>query len=85
MKSVSKTKAKEEIAKFFEAIKEKTPKEIHKIKKLAMKYNIPLKEKRKLFCKRCFKPYIQPKIRIKKGVKTLTCEYCNAVSRWSLK
>ena len=47
IKKISKTQAKEIIENFFKNIKNKTPKEIKKIKKLAMRKNIPLKEKRK--------------------------------------
>jgi len=85
MKSkISKSKAKKEIEGFFLDIKNKTPKEIKKIKKLAMKQNIPLKEKRKLFCKKCLVPYKNSKIRIKNKVKSVTCLGCNYVSRWKL-
>lgn len=84
-KKISKSQAKEQIEKFFKEIKNKTPKEIKKIKKLAMSYNIPLKEKRKLFCKECFSPYINPIIRIKKNKKIIQCENCKNISRWKLK
>ncbi len=82
-------KTKKEIIKdiddFFRNIKTKTPKEVKKIKKLAMKYKIPLKEKRKLFCKKCYSPFISPKIRIKKGLKIVECKSCGYVSRWKIK
>jgi RNase P subunit RPR2 len=71
-KTMSKTQAKEKIEEFFKKIKLKSPKEIKKIKKLAMSFKIPLKEKRKLFCKYCFSPYsTKEKIRIK-------------ISRWKI-
>jgi len=99
MKTFSKTEAKKQIQEFFKNIKNKTPrlsqvrssssesqaKEIKKIKKLAMKYNLPLKEKRKLFCKKCFTPYINPKIRIKNKKKIITCKECGYISRWKIK
>lgn len=85
MKSpLSKTEAKEKIEEFFRNIKEKSPKEIKKIKRLAMSKNIPLKEKRKLFCRKCLKPYKNPKVRIKNKIKSVECENCSAVSRWKL-
>jgi len=65
-------------------IDDKTPKEIKKIKKLAMSHNISLKEKRKLYCRKCFDPYKNPKIRIKKGIKSVECKKCNYISRWKL-
>jgi len=41
-----------------------------------------LKEKRKLFCKKCLKPYSgKEKVRIKNKVKTITCENCGYISR----
>jgi len=50
-KKLSKSDALEEIEDFFkqENFKNKTPKDVKKIKKLAMRYNIKLGEKRKLF------------------------------------
>ncbi|MFC1682397.1 hypothetical protein ACFL0X_02190 [Nanoarchaeota archaeon] len=85
MKSkLSKTEAKEKIENFFKEIKNKSPKEIKKIKRLAMKHNIQLKEKRKLFCKKCFSPYKNPKTRIKSGMKIMTCSECGGVVRWKL-
>ncbi|MFA4952627.1 MAG: hypothetical protein WC584_00215 [Candidatus Pacearchaeota archaeon] len=83
-KKLSKTEALKEIENFFKDIQGKTPKEIKKIKKLAMSYNIPLKEKRKLFCKKCFAIYKNPKIRIKNKMKSVTCENCGNVGRWKI-
>ena len=99
MKSkISKSGAKKEIKEFFLEIKKKTAKptqarpsssesqakEIKKIKRLAMKQNIPLKEKRKLFCKKCLVAYENPRVRIKNKVKSVTCLSCGYVSRWKL-
>jgi DNA mismatch endonuclease (patch repair protein) len=47
MKKVSKIEAKKQIEKFFLDIKDKSPKEIKKIKKFAMGNNIPLEKLRK--------------------------------------
>jgi len=83
--NLSKTQASEKIEKFFSDIKNKTPKEIKKIKRLAMKHNLPLKEKRKLFCKKCYVSFSgKEKTRIKKGKKIIVCSGCGYVSRWKL-
>lgn len=77
--------AKEEIEVFFKNIKNKSAKDVKKIKRFSMKYKIPLKEKGKLFCKKCLIPYNNPKIRIKKQMKKVTCQKCGYVSKWKLK
>jgi len=84
MKNISKTEALKEIGGFFKDIKVKSPKEVRKIKKLAMRYNIPLREKRRLFCKKCYSVYRKPKIRIQSGIKSVWCEECGFVSRWKI-
>ncbi len=81
---ISKSEVQKEIKNFFENIKDKTPKDIKKIKRLAMSKNIPLKEKRKLFCKKCYAVYRNPKIRIKNKIKSVECEKCGNISRWKL-
>ncbi len=85
MRKLSKSEAKKEIKEFFADIENKSPKEIKKIKKLAMKYNITLGNLRKNFCKKCFSPYRNPKIRIKNKIKRVVCENCGHVSRWKVK
>lgn len=87
VKKISKSEVKEEIEKFFslENIASKTPKQIKKIKRLAMKHNIPLKEKRKLFCKECLNPFIDSNIRIKNNFITITCGKCGHKNRWRIK
>ena len=82
---LSKTETENKINDFFKDIKNKTSKEIKKIKGLAMNKKIPLKEKRKLFCKKCLIPHRNPKIRIKKGIKSIECQNCGFVSRWKIK
>jgi len=84
-KATSKADAKKQIQEFFKNIKNKSPKDVKKIKKLAMNYKIPLKNKRKLFCGKCFTPYINLKIRIKNKKKIITCKECEYVSRWKIK
>jgi len=86
MKKLSKTEANEAIEKFFKEIKDKTPKEIRKVKKLAMSHNIKLAGKRKLFCRKCLMPYSgKEKIRVKDKIKSITCGKCGSISRWKLK
>ena len=85
MKKLSKTEAKKQIQEFFIDIKDKTPKEVKKIKRLAMNHNIALCNLRKKFCKKCFSPYKNPKMRIKNNMKSVTCENCGYVSRWKVK
>ena len=85
MKKPSRTEAIKQIDDFFSEIRNKNPKQIKKIKNLAMSYNLTLKEKRKLFCEKCLTPYIGSKIRIKKGVKSTTCEKCGFAARWKIK
>ncbi len=84
-KKLPKTEAQKQINEFFSNIKNKTPKQIKKIKKLAMENNIQLKGLRKRFCKKCYLVYRNPKIRIKNGLKSITCEECGYVSRWKIK
>ncbi|MBU0894621.1 MAG: hypothetical protein KKF48_03220 [Nanoarchaeota archaeon] len=84
-KKISKTKAEQQIKEFFNHLKNKKTKEIKKIKRLAMSYNIKLGKKRKLFCKKCFTPYQNPKIKIKSKIKSVECENCGYKSRWKMK
>ena len=82
---MSKQETKEVIKGFFSDIKDKNPKDIKKIKKLAMSKNISLKEKRKLFCRGCFAPYSgKEKVRIRREIKSVECEKCGHVERWRL-
>jgi RNase P subunit RPR2 len=85
MKKLSKTEARDHIYNFFQNTKNKSPDEIKDIKRLAMRHNIPLKEKRKKFCKKCFSDYKKSKLRIKNKIKSITCENCGYVSRWKIK
>jgi len=86
-KKLSKTEAKEKIEEFFkeESLKDATPKNIKKIKRLAVNKKIPLKEKKKLFCKKCLNPYSgKEKIRIQGGRKSVECLNCGYISRWKM-
>jgi RNase P subunit RPR2 len=85
MEKISKTELEKQIINFFEDIKNKSAKEVKKIKKLAMSKNIPLKDLRKKFCKKCFAPFGNSKIRIKNGMKIIECKNCGKISRWKMK
>lgn len=83
---LSQTEAEEKIEDFFKNIKTKGPKEIKKIKHLAMNKKISLKKYRKLFCKKCLSPHSgNEKIRINKGVKAVECSKCKRINRWKIK
>lgn len=84
-KKISRKEAEKQISEFFLNIQDKTPKEVKKIKRLAMKFNIPLRDKRRSFCKKCFYPHKTPKIRIKTGVKRVMCKECGYENRWKIK
>jgi RNase P subunit RPR2 len=87
VKKLSKAQTLELIEAFFspENINNRTPKEVKKIKRLAMKHNIALKEKRKLFCKKCLSPHKDSSVRIKDGYITITCGECRYKNRWKIK
>jgi RNase P subunit RPR2 len=71
---LSKTEAQNKISSFFEK-SDFSPEQLKKIKRLAMKFNIKLGEKRKLFCKSCLHP-LAGKIQISKTHKVIECKYC---------
>ena len=75
---------KEEIFEFFLNIKNKSPKEVEKIKKLARSYKICMKDYKKSFCKKCYTPYKNPKIRIKNKIKSVTCKNCDYSTKYKL-
>ncbi len=82
---ISKEKAQEKIEEFFKDIKNKNQKRVKKIKRLAMNKKISLKEKRKLFCKKCLSPYSgKEKIRIKNKIKSVKCLNCEKINRWKI-
>lgn len=83
-KLISKTQASEEIDNFFKHIRDKNSKDVKKIKKLAMKYNIKLGDKKKLFCKKCLSPHGNSSIILKNGFMNLDCGICGFRNRWKL-
>ncbi|VVB80246.1 Uncharacterised protein [uncultured archaeon] len=86
MKSdLSKKEAQQEIETFFLNPKDKSSKEIKKIKRLAANKKISLKTERKKFCKYCFNPFSgKENVRIKNKVKSVECLNCKKVSRWRM-
>jgi|TARA_Y100000310_G_scaffold273090_1_gene288371 RNase P subunit RPR2 len=86
MKKLTKQETEKQIKEFFSNVKNKSPKDVKKIKKIAMSNNIPLKNLRKFFCKKCYVVFNKDnsKIRIKNSKKTITCLDCNYISRWKL-
>jgi len=84
-KKLSKSEAQKQIEDFFKTIHCKTPKEVKKIKKLAMAHNIKLGEKRKLFCKKCYVPYEDFSLRVKNNMIKVVCGNCEGVGRWKVK
>jgi len=83
MKKLSKAEAEKEIKEFFSDIENKAPKQIEKIKRLAMSHNIQLKQLRKQFCKKCYSPNL--KIRsIKDRTKSIECKNCGNIMRWKI-
>jgi RNase P subunit RPR2 len=84
-KKISKKDAQKEINVFFSKIKNKTQKDVKKIKKVAMSHNLKLENKRKKFCKYCLEPYTnKERVRINNGIKSITCNECKKVSRWKI-
>jgi len=80
-KDLTKSEAKEKIKYFFRDIKKNSPNDFKKIKRIAMKNRISLKEYKHLFCKKCLIPYSFPKIRIKNKMKTIECTNCDYIQR----
>ncbi len=86
-RKLSKKESLEEIEAFFSNPTKKTSQEVQKMLKTATAHNIKLKEKRKLFCKKCFTIFNarNSEIRIKKEMKRVKCLVCNAAQRWKIK
>lgn len=84
---LSKQEAKEKISKFFQDIQDKNPKDIQKIRKLALSYNIRLGDLKKKFCKKCFTVYTGKNsfTRIKNKIKIVKCKKCGYINRWKIR
>lgn len=83
MKTI-KNQARLEIKQFFGNLKCKSPKEVKKIRRLAMKHNIKLGTLRKKFCKKCFSTDLKIKS-VKNKTKTVQCKDCKNIMRWKIK
>ena len=81
--NLSRKEAREKIEDFFKSIKDKTPEEIKKIKKLASHHHIRLAEKRRLFCQKCYSTKLKTR-KITKNKKTLECQNCGNLIRYNL-
>ena len=76
--------AVKKIEDFFSSKKELDPKYVKKMKRIAMAYNIKLKDKRKKFCKKCFSDIRKAKSKINNAHKTTVCEKCGFKNRWKI-
>ena len=72
--NLSKQQVQEEIEEFFKRDKF-TSKEVKKIKRLAMKFNIKFGKYRRLFCKKCYSK-LKGRIRIGKTYRIIRCSSC---------
>ena len=81
-KAMSRTEAKNKIDGFFQRGKFDRE-EMRKIKRLAMKYRIPLKEHKKQFCKKCLSE-LKGKTRIKKEFKIVECGNCSHRNKFKM-
>ena len=83
MKSkLSKTEVQQKIEKFFKR-ENFSSEEARKIKRLAMNFNIRLKNYRKKFCKKCYAK-LKGRTRITKTHKTIECENCGYKNKFKL-
>lgn len=82
-KKISKSEAKEKIKEFFSR-KSFKPEEVKKMKKLAMRYRISLKDKKTAFCKKCFSK-LKGKTRIKGGSKSVECASCGFLNKFKMR
>ena len=82
-KKISRNEAKAKIGEFFSR-KRFEPREAKKMKKLAMRYRISLREERKKFCRKCFSK-MWGKTRVKGGTKTVECASCGFLNRFKIR
>lgn len=85
-KKESKKQAEEKIRGFFSSLEGKGAREVKKIKRLAMAYNIKLGRLRKRFCKKCYSVFNSKnsEVRVKNKVKRVRCLNCGYLSRWKI-
>lgn len=79
---LSKTEARTKIENFFKN-KDLEKEQLRKIRRLAMKFNIKLKEHRKTYCKACKSP-LKGNIRLTKTHKTLICKECGFRNKFKI-
>jgi len=79
---LSKPEAQAKIEEFFKK-DTFTPKQLKKIKRLAMKFKIKLKSYRKKFCKSCLSQ-LKGKARITKTHKSIICQICGYKNKFRL-
>lgn len=84
-KKLSRKEAQEKIDGFFRQSEELDPKDVRKIKRLAMAYNIKLGDYRKRFCKKCLSDLRKGKIRVTKNFRSVECAVCGARNRFKIK
>ena len=80
---LSKRESEKVIEEFFKGVKSKSPSEIKRIKKLAMRYNIKLKSKKRVFCRKCYSPNLKI-ISTKNKILKKKCLDCGEVKRVKL-
>jgi len=81
-KKGSKEEAKAKIDAFFER-DDFSPKDVKKVKRLAMAFNVKLGKHRKKFCGNCLSP-LRGKTRVTKTKKNIICENCGFINRTKL-
>lgn len=81
-KTISKNEAEEKIAEFFTR-KSFTAGEMKKIKRLAMKYRVPLREYKKEFCQKCFSK-LKGERKVSKKFVIVKCGSCGYLNRISV-
>ena len=84
-RKLSKQEIQEKIQEIFSS--NPSPKQIKKIKKLAMSKNIKLGNLRKKFCKKCYSFFNtnNSEIKIKKPYRIIKCRKCGYLSRWKIR
>ncbi len=86
MSKEGKNEIRKSIEEFFKDIKNASSESLRKIRREAMSINYKLGKNKRLFCKRCNKIYDNKDIiRIKKGIKRITCNNCKTLKRWKIK
>jgi RNase P subunit RPR2 len=80
-KNLSMSEAREKIYNFFKS--DFSPLELKKIKRLANKYRISLKDYKKLYCKSCLS-MLKGKTRVSKTHKIIYCSSCGFIKKFKV-